>query len=65
MKITCTMDEYIQIIRMCQRNIVLNECQGCVLESICGGNVLEDAVEFELEDHEELDLEYVTYERRE
>ena len=63
MKIKCTKEEYARIIRQCQRNLVLNECKGCVLENICGNNILEDAVQIEIVDHEELDLEYVTFER--
>lgn len=61
MKIICTLDEYSRMIRQCQRNLSLNECKGCVMENICGDNLLEDAVQFEIEDHKELDIEYVTY----
>lgn len=63
MKITCTTAEYARIIRACQRNLVLNECKGCVMENICKNNIIEDAVQIEIVDHEELDLEYVTFER--
>ena len=63
MKITCTKHEYSRMIRKCQRSAELNGCKGCVLENICGNNILEDAVQIEIVDHEELDLEYVTFER--
>ena len=33
------------------------------MENICKNNILEDAVQIEIVDHEELDLEYVTFER--
>lgn len=65
MKIICTLGQYSHLVRMCQRNLVLNECKGCVMENICGDNLLEDAVQFELADHEELDLEEITIERNE
>ena len=63
MKIKCTPEEYAQIIRTCQRSIMLNECKGCVMVNICSRNILEDVVQFEIEDREELELEYITYER--
>ena len=63
MKISCTKEEYARIIRACQRNLVLNECKGCVMENICNDHIIEDAVQFEIEEHEELDIEYVTFER--
>lgn len=62
MKIKCTLEEYSQLIRGCQRNIVLNECKGCAMESVCGNNLLEDAVQFEIEDADQLDIEYVALE---
>ena len=63
MKIICTLDEYSQLIRTCQRTIVLNECKGCAMENICCNNILEDAVQFEIEDADQLDIEYITVER--
>ena len=33
MKIICTLNEYSQLVRMCQRNLVLNECKDCVMEN--------------------------------
>ena len=65
MKIICTLDEYSRMVRMCQRGMDLNECKGCALVNICGNNMIEDAVQFEIVDHEELEIEYVTFERSE
>lgn len=65
MKIICTLDEYSRMVRMCQRNLELNECKGCVMENICGNNIIEDAVQFEIEDDNQLELEYITIERSE
>lgn len=73
MKIICTIDEYSRIIRSCQRSIVLGECKGCALENICNQQILEDAVQLEVEaaDHAdpeesvELDIEYIEIERTE
>ena len=62
MKIKCTLEEYARVIRICQRNLTLNECKGCVMEGICGNNIIEDAVQFEIEDTDELEIEYVTIE---
>ena len=63
MLIKCTLAEYSQLIRSCQRNIVLNECKGCAMENICSNNILEDAVQFEIEDTDQLEVEYITLER--
>ncbi len=65
MKIICTLGEYARMIRMCQRGKGLNECKGCVMANVCGENLIEDAVQFEIEDYEELEIEYVTFERSE
>ena len=65
MKIVCTLDEYTRMIRMCQRGKELHECQGCVMANVCGESLIEDAVQFEIQDHDELEIEYVTYERSE
>ena len=65
MIIKCTLAEYTQLIRSCQRNIVLNECKGCGMENICNNNILEDAVHFEIEDSDPLEVEYVTFDLRE
>lgn len=63
MKIICTLDEYARMIRMCQRSLELNECKSCVMGNICGDNMIEDAVQFEIEDDDQLEIEYVTIER--
>ena len=52
MKIVCTLNEYTRIIRKCSK--AAGECSGCVLEGICGNNILEDAVEFEIISEEEI-----------
>ena len=65
MIIKCTMEEYTRIIRMCQRGKDLSECQGCVMGHICYDDVIENAVEFEIKEDDELDLEYITFERSE
>ena len=62
MKIKCTLDEYSRMIRMCQRNKD-NDCQGCVMANICNENIIEDAVQFEIEEDDELEIEYITIER--
>ena len=61
MKIKCTLEEYSRMIRMCQRGAE-NDCRGCVMANICGNNIIEDAVQFEIEDNDELEIEYVTFE---
>jgi hypothetical protein len=48
MKIICTLEEYSRMVRMCQRGAE-NDCKGCVMENICGNNIIEDAVQFEIE----------------
>ena len=76
MKIKCTLEEYTKLIRRCQRTSIEKQCEGCFMENICGNDILEDAVEFEivdavnveieevdLEDYEELDLEEIIIER--
>ena len=63
MIIKCTLAEYTLLIRSCQRNIVLNECKGCAMKDICSNNILEDAVQFEIEDSDQLEVEYITIER--
>lgn len=64
MKINCTLEEYTRMIRMCQRGAD-RDCSGCVLAYICGDDLIEDAVQFEIEDDDQLEIEYVTFERRE
>ena len=51
MKIKCTLHEYSRMIRKCSKAAA--ECSGCVLADICGDNILEDAVEFEIISEEE------------
>ena len=63
MKIVCTLEEYSRMVRMCQRGMDSNDCKGCALLNICSNNMLEDAVQFDIVDHEELDIEYITCER--
>ena len=73
MKIKCTMEEYTRIIRMCQRAKDYSECQGCVMANICYDDIIEKAIQFEIieaeqndtEDSNELEIEYVTFERSE
>lgn len=65
MTIKCTLAEYTQLIRSCQRNIVLNECKGCAMENFCNNNILEDAVHFEIEHSDPLEVEHVTFNLRE
>ena len=52
MKIKCTLHEYTIMIRNCQHFSTETHCIGCFMENICGNNILEDAVEFEIESEE-------------
>ena len=76
MKITCTLEEYTQLIRGCQHCMEASDCGHCPLDKACWDNYLETSVEFEivdsvkveieeidLKDHEELDLEEIIIER--
>ena len=50
MKIQCTKKEFAQLIRACEGEGRLKTCAGCVLADVCGEELIEDAVEFEIEE---------------
>ena len=50
MKIQCTKKEFAQLIRACQGDGRMKTCAGCVLADVCGEELIEDAVEFEIEE---------------
>lgn len=50
MKITCTQKEFAQLIRACDGEGNNLPCVGCLLEEICGDELPEDAVEFEIQE---------------
>ena len=50
MKIRCTKKEFAQLVRACEVNGRLKNCAGCVLADVCGKELIEDAVEFEIEE---------------
>ena len=49
MKLKCTLQEYTQLVRRCQRCIEDSACQGCVLADFCGENKFEEIVALEIE----------------
>lgn len=44
MKITCTVQEFGEIVRQCE----CCSCEHCVLKELCGDGVFEDAVNVEI-----------------
>lgn len=50
MKIQCTKKEFAQLIRGCENSGRERNCSDCVLADVCGEELIEDAVEFEIEE---------------
>lgn len=48
MKIVCTVEEVVCLIRNCECNKMDNNCRGCVLFPMCRGNNIEEVAEIEI-----------------
>ena len=50
MKIRCTKKEFAQLVRACENGGQERRCSDCVMADFCGEELIEDAVEFEIEE---------------